>query len=56
MVSQRCKMVVKEALNKLGLQYINIDLGVVESIDDINDKILEQLKATLLLSGLEFCR
>ena len=53
MVSHRCKMVVKEALNKLGLQYINIDLGVVESIDDINDKILEQLKANLLLSGLE---
>ena len=53
MVSHRCKMVVKEELLRLGLKYVNIDLGVVESIDDINDKILEQLKTNLLLSGLE---
>jgi hypothetical protein len=30
MVSLRCRMVVQEELKKLGLRYVNIDLGKVE--------------------------
>lgn len=53
MVSHRCKMVVKEELNRLGLQFVNIDLGVVESLDEISEKLLIELKGNLLKSGLE---
>ena len=35
MVSLRCKMVVKEELNKLGLRYVVVDLGMVEIPEDI---------------------
>jgi len=53
MVSLRCKMMVKEELKKLGLQYVFVDLGMVEVLEDITEKQREQLKANLLRSGLE---
>ena len=53
MVSLRCRMVVQEELRKLGLRYINIDLGKVEIPDEITHKQHEQLKANLLVWGLE---
>ena len=53
MVSLRCKMVVKEELKKMGLQYIIIDLGMVEVLEDIDQNQREQLRRNLLLSGLE---
>lgn len=53
MVSLRCKMVVEEELKKLGLVYIAIDLGVVETLEDITTKQRQQLKINLLKSGLE---
>ena len=53
MVSQRCKMLVKEELKKLGLQYVVVDLGTVEITDTITPEQLTQLKNNLLLSGLE---
>ncbi|WP_298223821.1 AraC family transcriptional regulator [Flavobacterium sp.] len=53
MVSLRCKMVVKEALNELGLHYVMVDLGTVEIMEDLTEKQREALKRTLLLSGLE---
>ncbi len=53
MVSLRCKMVVKEELINLGLQYIILDLGMVEILEDITLKQREQLKVNLLRSGLE---
>lgn len=53
MVSLRCKMVVKAELKKLGLRYIDIDLGMVDIQDDITQKQREQLKENLLKSGLE---
>ena len=33
MVSLRCKMVVKQELEKLGLHYVNVDLGIVEILE-----------------------
>ncbi len=53
MVSLRCKMVVKEELKKIGLQYVFVDLGIVEIPEDITQKQREQLKENLISSGLE---
>lgn len=53
MVSHRCKMVVKEELEKLGLQNATVDLGTVETQDDLTPEQREQLKIVLLRSGLE---
>jgi AraC-like DNA-binding protein len=53
MVSLRCKMVVKEALEKLGLHYTVVSLGEVEVTEDITPEQREQLKTCLFKSGLE---
>ena len=53
MVSMRCKMVVKEELNKLGLHYIMVDLGEVEIKEDLTSQQHDLLKTGLLESGLE---
>jgi AraC-like DNA-binding protein len=53
MVSLRCKMMVKEELKKLGLEYVFVDLGTIEVLEDITELQREQLKENLLRSGLE---
>lgn len=53
MVSNRCKMAVKEELRKLGLHFIVVDLGEVEIMETLPKEVLEQLKSALLLTGLE---
>ncbi|MBR9978052.1 MAG: helix-turn-helix transcriptional regulator [Bacteroidetes bacterium] len=53
MVSIRCKMVVKAALDALGLMYGTIDLGEVEVKESMTSKQRELLRSTLLLLGLE---
>lgn len=53
MVSQRCKMMVKEELKKLGIWYVVVDLGVIEILEDITSEQRKQLKINLLKSGLE---
>lgn len=53
MVSNRCKMVVKEELKYLGLHFIVVDLGEVEIMETITMAQREVLKANLLHSGLE---
>lgn len=53
MVSLRCKLVVKEELNKLGLHCAILNLGIVEILEDITESQREQLKANLMKSGLE---
>jgi len=53
MVSERCKMAVKEELKKLRLHFIVVDLGEVEIMETISSDELAQLKAALLVSGLE---
>lgn len=47
MVSLRCKMVVKEELNKLGLNYSFIDYGIAEILDDISVDQREVLQKNL---------
>ena len=53
MVSLRCKMVVKDELKKLGIEYVYVDLGTVEILEDITKEQHDQLNKNLLLSGLE---
>ena len=53
MVSLRCKMMVKEELKKLGLNYVTVDLGMVEILEDITEEQRAQLNRNLLKSGLE---
>ena len=53
MVSNRCKMVVKEELKKLGLHYIVVDLGEVDIMENISIEKRTALKTNLLQSGLE---
>ena len=53
MVSNRCKMAVKEELKKLGLHFIVVDLGEVEIMETITLEQRAKLKESLLDSGLE---
>lgn len=53
MVSLRCKMAVKQELQKLGLDAVSVDLGVVELLGNITSGQHEQLKSNLLTYGLE---
>jgi len=53
MVSNRCKMAVKEELRKLGLHFIVVDLGEVEIMENISADQREQMKIALLDSGFE---
>ena len=53
MVSNRCKMAVKEELKKLGLHFIVVDLGEVEIMETITSEQREKLKLSLIDSGLE---
>jgi len=53
MVSERCKMAVKEALKKMGLHFIVVDLGEVDIMETLTRDQRELLKESLLISGLE---
>ena len=53
MVSNRCKMAVKEELKKLGLHFIVVDLGEIEIMETLTTEQHDKLKAGLLNSGLE---
>ena len=53
MVSIRCKILVKSELEKLGLHFKLVDLGEVEIEEDITARQKDQLKTSLLQSGLE---
>ena len=53
MVSNRCKMAVKEELKKLGLHFIVVDLGEVDVMENLTLDQRQKLKAGLLNSGFE---
>ena len=53
MVSIRCKMIVKQELEKLGIEYIKIELGEVETKKSLDTREYEALNKALLKSGLQ---
>jgi AraC-like DNA-binding protein len=46
-------MLVKEELNKLGIKFQGVDLGMVDIFEDLNQEQHDILKVNLLKSGLE---
>lgn len=53
MVSLRCKLIVKEQLERLGLQASVVDLGLVELAEPISSAQRDELGKNLLKFGLE---
>ena len=53
MVCRRCAAVVEQELKKLGLIYIAISLGEIETLDNITLQQRAELKTALALNGLE---
>ncbi|MEO8771132.1 MAG: AraC family transcriptional regulator [Ferruginibacter sp.] len=54
MVSHRCKMVVKDTLNNIGLHYRTVELGEVDLIENkISFLQYDMLKDMLMKAGLE---
>lgn len=53
MVSLRCKMLVKEELKRIGLNYVVVDLGVVDVLEPMTGEQRILLHKNLLKSGLE---
>ncbi len=53
MVSLRCKLMVMSELEKLGLKYTNIELGLIELKENITNDLKQKLKSNLAVSGLE---
>jgi AraC-like DNA-binding protein len=46
-------MMVEAELKKMDIRYRSVDLGVVETFEDINENAFNKLKENLLRSGLE---
>lgn len=53
MVSNRCKVAVKDELKKLGLHYIMVDLGEVEIMENLSEEEWERVKTALFSVGFE---
>jgi AraC-like DNA-binding protein len=53
MVSNRCKMAVKEELRKLDLHFILVDLGEIEIMETLSAEQLQLFKIGLIATGLE---
>lgn len=53
MVCNRCKMVVKSTLEKLGLHPVQVELGEVELKDSDISTVKEQLKQELQSFGFD---
>jgi AraC-like DNA-binding protein len=53
MVSLRCKLLVKDELKTIGINYSCVDLGSIDLNEEIPAEKLNELRINLLRSGLE---
>jgi hypothetical protein len=53
MVSNRCKLAVKDELKKLGLHFIVVDLGEVEIMENLSADQRELVRTALFNLGFE---
>jgi len=53
MVCIRCQMVVKAELEKLGIVYMDVKIGEVDTMEEISKDQLQKLDVALKQSGLE---
>jgi hypothetical protein len=48
MVSNRCKLAVKEELRKLGLHFMMVELGEVDVMEELSPQQLDGFEAALV--------
>jgi len=53
MVSLRCKLLVKDVLESVGVKYFRVELGTVELLESISKEQLQQFSRSIQVSGLE---
>jgi AraC-like DNA-binding protein len=53
MVSLRCKMMVEKELDRLGIRHYAADLGIVETFEDLEPALRQELASRLKESGLQ---
>lgn len=53
MISNRCKMVVKEVMKELDLHFVFVDLGEIDVMENLTSEQMLLLKTALLDCGLE---
>ncbi|HSI78011.1 MAG TPA: helix-turn-helix domain-containing protein [Lunatimonas sp.] len=53
MVSVRCKLIVQQELEKLGIPFLSVELGMVEIKDSLSDQQYGELNLCLKRVGLE---
>ena len=53
MVCIRCKIVVKDEIERLGLHPIRVELGQAEIVENLSADVLKRFRLALLKSGLE---
>lgn len=53
MISNHCKLAVKEELKKLGLHFVMVDLGEVDIMEELSAEQMGHLKSVLQNSGFE---
>lgn len=53
MISNHCKLTVKEELKKLGLHFVMVDLGEVDIMEELSVEQMAELKEALQNSGFE---
>jgi AraC-like DNA-binding protein len=53
MVSLRCKLIVQQQLDRIGIPYLSIELGMVETEGSITSYQIDELRKSLQIVGLE---
>ncbi len=53
MACESCKIVVKEALDELGVSLVKVELGEIETIEDLSDDNKRKLNSKINKAGLE---
>ena len=53
MLSNHCKLAVKDELRKLDLHFVFVDLGEIEVMETLSSVQIEELRAGLLAAGFE---
>jgi AraC-like DNA-binding protein len=53
MISSRCKILVRDVLNEMGLHFVMVELGEVDIMENITNAQREYLRSELQNAGLE---
>lgn len=53
MICLRCKMIVQQELDRIGIPYLSVDLGMVKTENIITSDQIEELRKSLQRVGLE---